>query len=855
MPRLRFLLLLAATSIGLVGTLVILKPARTAIGVSFLALSAGLGFIASAPEKPPAFAQSLPFPPSAWRRILSFGLLLSAAIANLWGIKLLEIAQTPLPWLFYSLSLFYFGLAFYILEEPQAVSHSVPKAGSLTLVLILLLAFSLRTYQIGKMPPGIYYDEACNALDAIWAMGSGTYPAFFEACNGRGPLLIYSLSLALRLLGKEPLALRLVPVFYGLAGIIALYLLLKLVDEKLALAGAFLLGIMRWHFHFSRVVFDAITVPFFAPLSLYFLWRGFLRGRRTDFLLAGFVAGWGFMGYAAFRLFPILALASFAPALFRGQIKHTITALLIFLTAFLLASAPILSYAAHHPDAFLHRSRQVYLLRFHPQPAWLEALKRNAQTTLLMFHQRGDFNPRHNLPDAPMLDPVTGALMAVGIGICLRRALDWRYSLMLLWLILFLQPGIWSIEAPQALRNIGVVTAVAFMASLPLKEMASTSHRFLSRGLPGLLMLSALALNAHTYFFRQARDIRAFYAFYGLETTAGKIISSLGPSYRFYSIYATDPTVLFLLPPEIDLRFLDHFEHIPLREETDRDILYLVDPRYDPPLETFLHWYPEAKVQEIPDPLGKTMLRLIKVRKEEINGSMRLRSLLQNAGEEGSLFIPETGFYTIKLNGLPSARLSISGAEGALSLKGGEEVNHWFIKGWHDLRLEGIGQIEIHGGKLAGLAPRELLNLHPAFQSGLTGYYYRGTEWSGEPVFARIDPYIAFRWHIQPLPAPFSVEWKGFLKIGKPGYYGFALLSNSPSSLEIDGQQILETSSDLRREVQVYLSQGEHKVRVRFKEPGGYTAIYLYWKPPGKSFEVLPPQALEPLWGERWNEW
>ena len=832
-----------------------LKPARTVMGVGLLALSATLGFIASGTEKTPAFAQSFPLSPNAWRRTLGFGLLLSSALANLWAIKLLEIAQTPLPWLFYALSLLYFGLAFYILEEHPTASPSAPKAGSLALILILLIAFSLRTYQIGEMPPGIYYDEACNALDALWAMGSGTYPAFFEACNGRGPLLIYSLSLALRILGKEPLALRLVPIFYGLAGVVALYLLLKLVDEKLALAGAFLLGIMRWHFHFSRVVFDAITVPFFAPLSLYFLWRGFLRGRRTDFLLAGFVAGWGFMGYAAFRLFPLLALVSFAPALFKGQIRRTITAFLIFLTAFLLASAPIFSYAIRHPDTFLHRSRQVYLLRFHPQPAWLEALKRNAQTTLLMFHQRGDFNPRHNLPDAPMLDPVTGALMVVGIGICLRRALDWRYSLMLLWLILFLQPGIWSIEAPQALRNIGVVTAVAFMASLPLREMASTGHRFLSRGLVILLMLSALALNAHTYFFRQAKDIRVFYAFYGLETTAGKIISSLGPSYRFYSIYATDPTVIFLLPPEIDLRFLDHFEHIPLREETDRDIVYIVDPRYDPPLATFLHWYPEAKVQEIPDPSGKTMLRLIWVRKEEVNSSMRLRSLPQNAREEGSLFIPETGFYTLKLKGPPSAELSIAGAEGAFSLKGGEEANFWFIKGWHDLKLEGAAQIEIYGGELAGPIPKELLNPRPAFQPGLTGYYYRGTEWSREPVFARIDPFIAFRWHIQPLPAPFSVEWKGFLKIGRPDYYGFALLSNSPSSLEIDGRQILETSSDLRREAWVYLSEGKHKLRVRFKEPGGYTAIYLYWKPPGGNFEFLPPQVLEPLWGERWNDW
>ncbi len=820
-----------------------------------MVLSVCLGFIASSAETPPSFARPSSLAPGIWSRAVGFGLLISSVIAGFGAGKLFEKGLGLIPWIFYALSLSYFGLALYIMEGRRpALPKS--KVRNFTVVLIVLAAFFLRLYRIGEMPPGLYYDEACNALDAL-SLSSAGYPPFFEACNGRGPLLIYSLVPSLELLGKEPLALRFVTIFYGTATVIGFYLMAKFVDDKVALIGALLLGVMRWHLHFSRVVFDAITTPFFAVFSIYLFWRGLVRGARTDFFFSGLMAGWGFMGYAAFRVFPVLVVLS-GPLYFvkaRGRCRDIALAFVIFLAAFLLASSPLITYAISHPDAFLHRSRQVYLLRFHPLPGGLEALKRNVQTTLLMFHQRGDFNPRHNFPDAPMLDPVMGTLSVVGLGICLRRALDWRYGTMLLWLVLFLQPGIWSIEAPQALRNIGVVIPVAFMSAVAVKEMISTAFPFFSRGLVVILLLVALVFNFHLYFFRHARDIRVFYAFYGLETTVGKLISSLGPAYRFYSIYATDPTVHFLSPEGIDLRFLDSFEHIPLRERSDRDIVYLVDPRYDPPPEVFLHWYPEAEVREVPDPSGKTMLRLIFVRKEELNSSIGLRSSSEDSVKEGSFFAPETGYYRLKLEGLPLVELTIVGAEGSLHLRGGEEASVHLIKGWHDFKLKGPGRVEIYGGGLSGQIPAELLNVRPAFKEGLVGYYYRGTDWGGEPVFARIDPFVAFRWHIQPLPAPFSVEWRGFLKVEEPGYYGFALFSNSPSSLEIDGRLVLKTTSDTRREEEVYLERGEHKVRIRYQEPGGYSAVYLYWKPPGKPFEIPPPSVFRPFWGETWSEW
>ena len=62
----------------------------------------------------------------------------------------------------------------------------------------------------------------------------------------------------------------------------------------------------------------------------------------------------------------------------------------------------------------------------------------NAQRVLLMLHVRGDNNPRHNIPGAPQLDPITGALFVVGLLLVLRGSgLDAprRVGVLAFWLL------------------------------------------------------------------------------------------------------------------------------------------------------------------------------------------------------------------------------------------------------------------------------------------------------------------------------------------------------------------------------------------------------------------------------------
>ena len=69
-------------------------------------------------------------------------------------------------------------------------------------------------------------------------------------------------------------------------------------------------------------------------------------------------------------------------------------------------------------------------------------MARTTQEHLLMFNYRGDPNGRHNVDGEPMLDPISGSLLVLGIGLSLWRIRQPGSFLLLAWFLLMLMPGI-----------------------------------------------------------------------------------------------------------------------------------------------------------------------------------------------------------------------------------------------------------------------------------------------------------------------------------------------------------------------------------------------------------------------------
>ena len=132
---------------------------------------------------------------------------------------------------------------------------------SLPLISITLLAAILRFYALRALPPGLYHDEAYNGLDALTVL-NGPRPVFFEANNGREPLFIYLVAIAVSLFGRTAFAIRVVSAMLGTLTVPAAYAAAKeLYGRRVALVAAFFTATTFWHVNLSRIGFRAVSLP------------------------------------------------------------------------------------------------------------------------------------------------------------------------------------------------------------------------------------------------------------------------------------------------------------------------------------------------------------------------------------------------------------------------------------------------------------------------------------------------------------------------------------------------------------------------------------------------------------------
>jgi hypothetical protein len=133
---------------------------------------------------------------------------------------------------------------------------------------------------------------------------------------------------------------------------------------------------------------------------------------------------------------------------------------------------------------------------------------------------------------------------------------------------------------------------------------------------------------------------------------------------------------------------------------------------------------------------------------------------------------------------------------------------------------------------------------------GLTGRYYRGLNWQGQPFLTRTDQGIVFEADWNPLPpgeeGPFSVEWNGTVFAPWPDEYGLDLRSQGASWVSVDGQLVAGNQGDPTTGAsgRVALAKGLHSLEVRLSADNGVGKVALYWTPPGQEPQPIPDNLL-----------
>jgi len=217
------------------------------------------------------------------------------------------------------------------------------------LLSVFVLSGILRFYRLSVIPNGLNLDEVVMGFDAnsILKTGRDQYgsflPLFFRSHDDyKPPLIIYSQTLSIAILGLNALAVRAPSAIYGILAVVFTYLFVLEIfpkRKKVAMLAAFLLAISPWHLQFTRTAYEVGIQPFLTVSSLYFLISGFRKKQWWRMILAGILFALGPHLYTASRVF-VPGLFLIVIFLFRKEFFQLKKLTVIFLVSFALVIAP-----------------------------------------------------------------------------------------------------------------------------------------------------------------------------------------------------------------------------------------------------------------------------------------------------------------------------------------------------------------------------------------------------------------------------------------------------------------------------------------------------------------------------------
>jgi 4-amino-4-deoxy-L-arabinose transferase-like glycosyltransferase len=436
----------------------------------------------------------------------------------------------------------------------------------LAILLIIIVGAVVRLWHLSSLPEGIWSDEADSAADAV-RMLQGPFQPFAPGNYGHNPsLYFYAMAALIRMGGDNIETARLTSALFGIAGIVVVFALAYQIRGVVpALCAGSLMALSQWAITFSRLAMPNIPIPAVTGLGYVAFIIAMHRPRPFSFALSGILLGLSFLTYPGAYIpavVPVLLVyvrsrsdRAFAQASRSGR--------LFLLLGLLAGAAPMLTTLFLDANYVLGRVHVTSLFNeYRDTPHRVLGLLDNLRSYALMFTVQGDRNGRHNLSGSPMLDPVTGVLFLLGLGICLRQWRLWQYQVLLLWLGSNLLSGILSLEseAPHGPRTLGALTPAVVIAALPVLYLYPLIQRLtvprrtgwsafkaitsqpkvggtapvvmpsavlLSSVIAVALLMSAAALNFNQYFREQADSLLSWEAMGGQITTIARSVAQL----------------------------------------------------------------------------------------------------------------------------------------------------------------------------------------------------------------------------------------------------------------------------------------------------------------------------------------
>ncbi|HVN76750.1 MAG TPA: PA14 domain-containing protein [Thermoanaerobaculaceae bacterium] len=777
---------------------------------------------------------------------------------------------------------------------------------------IAAAALFVRVWRIGEIPSGIYVDETNGGLDALYVLEGRDDSPFGTGWYGTPNGYVYYMALVFKLLGATWAGLKTASILPGFLTVLAMYPLGRLMFGQVGgLSAMAFLAFNRWHMSMSRWGWNEVVPPLFQVLATFFLLRGLRDRRSSDFALGGLLSGLMMYTYLSSRL-ALATLGLFAVYFLLVERGGPIAAwrrhgrgLLLFLFAWIVAVAPIAVTHITDPFTFFNRVGEISVFKDIRAARSYEPLKRNIVDHLKFFHQIGDHQTKHNLPDEPEADPVVGLLFVIGLAYGLLRLRDGRRGLLWLWLLLGMAGGVFSSnhESPQSYRTLTAAPAIALLAGDVLARLGRAAGGLIGGGaaLEAVRRRRAAAAGAavvvagcafaaawetSVYFGPQASSPAVRTAYNATENgVAHDVLAALSKgesvfvSPRFYGFAPLRFLVYGQVKRTTGRNTLDDppYGQVSLEQDlpvpdTGRDTLLLLDIEYQPLMSYLRLFYPSATIETAYAPDESPIYVRARLTRADLDATAGLDARVTDAGGTArvqvvrSLDATEIPPGAVSAEWRGSVRLERGGrydlavpAGFMLALDGAAWSRPRYLgRGLHALEISVSGRGSVRPPTLEWVTPEgthEKVPVAALFRIrqpnlGLTTFYYANRDWSGPALFETLTPVLYLAWiDPDPVQGEFSARFVGSLRITRPGAYRFIVQADDEATMTLDGALVgrcvinkLTTFPAL-----VTLSAGDHPIEIRYVQLGGGNALDVYWQPPGQREGLIPPENLVPL--------
>jgi hypothetical protein len=738
------------------------------------------------------------------------------------------------------------------------------------------------------------------ALDVLDGKITSPFQLVVHAKSVFHALTNYTIAGAFWLLGPGPIALRVpgliagslaVPVFYGIVS--------PLFGTRVALVAALFFATSPLQLNHDKVLIQVVLGEFFLLLGMCALVRGIVGSRRWLITLAGAPLALCLYTYHSAKIAPLVAVI-FALVMMRkeNRPRHALLVELAGLsTVFLLCSIPALIGYAHHPGALTGRASSVALWPAIRASGSLHPLWSTMWRTMMIFHyQQGPIYHWVGIGWDPALTIVPAFLVVHGTVESLRRWKEPRHTLLLGWIVVGLIPGFLSTEAPRVYRVFLASPPLYVWAALPVVQLyectahAASRWRWL-RGVVALVVLSVPLVDFNYYFYRvyTNREFRWFQAARLVEM--GRTLKALGSGWTGYVIsdgFSAGYETLAFLSHAWGLTFRDVrslADVLPIHDEPNGGALFIVDRsnpavtalieslyptvepdvRTDPPVRTwwFDRWLPLVAAQE-PAPPTVTFFAISRRTADSVRGvnatfitadghpiTTRIDRQLRLIGVDdlpaapaaltqvkwsGAVYAPIDGSYQFRLESKSVARVWI---DEHLVVSHAENVARASLaQGLHHIAAEAtiadtpVFRLEWQPpGAGMGEIPPALLFRNSDIHGLLAQYDLIGR------TLRRIEPYPYYAFFRETFDGPFTVHWRGRLRVPAPGACRIEVASNGDATLMIDGQSMRADAS---------LPPGNHDLEIDISGIQGTARLQLFWQRGDMERELIPPAAFTP---------